>query len=135
MTNKFPRKYTQYSNLVGRIMLGSLFVFSGLNKVKGIESTQTYMLENGVPLLLLPLVVALEIGGGVAVIVGWQTRLFALAFAGFLILTAFIFHFRIVEPFEMVNFMKDIALSGAFLIFFAHGPGKLSLDQRRPIEG
>ncbi len=125
----------KYANLLGRILLGSLFLYSGLQKLAGIDSTQAYMLAHGVPVMLLPLVVALEIGGAAAIILGWQTRLFSLAFFIFLMLTAFIFHLDFAQQFETMLFMKDLALAGGFLMFFAHGPGEVSLDMRAPIEG
>lgn len=125
----------KYLDPIGRVLIGALFVVSGLQKLAGITATQAYMLEFGVPVILLPLVVALEIGGAAAIVVGWRTRLFALAFAGFLFLTAIIFHSDLASSVERILFLKDLALAGGFLLIFVHGPGKLSLDMRRPIEG
>ncbi|MBW6493246.1 MAG: DoxX family protein [Burkholderiaceae bacterium] len=110
-------------------------MISGAQKLAGIDATQAYMLSKGVPIMLLPLVVALEIGGAAALMLGWKTRLFALAFAGFLFLTAVIFHSDFEAPMERILFLKDLALAGGFLLIFAHGPGELSLDMRKPIEG
>ena len=82
----------------------------------------------GVPGMLLPLVIAVEIGGAIAVIVGWQTRWAALALAGFCILSAFLFHFNFDEKMQMILFMKNIAITGAFLLLFVHGPGQWALN-------
>lgn len=125
----------KYLDPIGRVLIGALFLVAGVQKLLGVEATQAYMLSKGVPIMLLPLVVALEIGGAAAIILGWKTKLFALAFAGFLFLTAFIFHSDFADPVARIMFFKDLALAGAFLAIFSHSPGELSLDIRKPIEG
>ncbi len=125
----------KYADVLGRVLIGLLFLISGVEKLAGIDGTQAYMLSKGVPVMLLPLVLALEVGGAAAIILGWKTRLFALAFAGFLLLTAIIFHSDFDISMERILFLKDLALAGGFLLIFVHGPGELSLDMRRPIEG
>lgn len=125
----------KYADVSGRVLIGLLFLISGVEKIAGIDGTQAYMLSKGVPVMLLPLVLALEVGGAAAIILGWKTRLFALAFAGFLLLTAIIFHSDFDISMERILFLKDLALAGGFLLIFVHGPGELSLDMRRPIEG
>ena len=124
-----------YSDALGRVLIGSLFFISGVEKLAGIDGTQAYMLHFGVPVMLLPLVVALEIGGAAAIVMGWHTRIFAVLFCGFLFLTAVIFHGNLADPVERILFFKDLALAGGFMMIYAHGPGILSLDLRRPIEG
>lgn len=125
----------KYLDPIGRVLIGLLFVVAGVQKLTGVEATQAYMMSKGVPIMLLPLVVALEIGGAAAIMLGWKTRLFALAFAGFLLLTAIIFHSDFANPMERILFFKDLALAGGFMLIFAHGPGEFSLDMRDPIEG
>ena len=125
----------KYADVFGRVLIGLLFLIAGGQKLAGVDETQAYMLSKGVPVMLLPLVVALEVGGAAAIILGWKTRLFALAFAGFLFLTAIIFHSDFASSIERILFFKDVALAGGFLLIFVHGPGELSLDMRRPIEG
>jgi len=83
-----------------------------------------------VPGMLLPLVILLEIAGAVAIIVGWQTRLWALALAGFTLLSAAIFHSNLGDHMQMILFMKNIAIAGGFLLVFAHGAGEISMDAR-----
>ena len=84
----------------------------------------------GAPSFLLPFVILLEVIGGVAIVVGWQTRWIALALAGFCILSALIFHSNFTDQNEMANFMKNIAIAGGFLLLFVNGPGDWSLDKR-----
>ncbi len=64
----------KYTNLAGRILLAHIFLLAGINKITGYSGTQGYMEAMGVPGMLLPLVIILEIGGAVALIVGCQTR-------------------------------------------------------------
>lgn len=85
----------------------------------------------GVPGMLLPLVILLEVGGGLALILGWQTRWVALALAGFTVLTALIFHTNFAEQTQMIMFMKNIAMTGGLLYVATFGAGAWSLDARR----
>jgi len=117
-------------NLVGRLLLASLFLPAGINKIGGYAGTQGYMEAMGVPGALLPLVILLEIGGGLALIVGFKVRLTSLALAGFCAASAFIFHYQPQEQMQMIMFMKNIALAGSFLVLAAAGAGKFSLDNR-----
>jgi putative oxidoreductase len=85
----------------------------------------------GVPGALLPLVIALEVGGAIAIILGWHTRLFALLLAGFTLLSALVFHRASGDPMQAILFMKNLAIAGGFLLLVARGPGGWSLDARR----
>ena len=85
---------------------------------------------DGVPGALLPLVIALEVLGGLAVIIGWKTRYAALLLSGFSLLSALVFHANFAEQNEMMHFMKNLALSGGFLFLVAHGGGNYALDNR-----
>jgi putative oxidoreductase len=76
----------------GRVLIAIMFVMAGLSKISGYGGTQGYMEAMGVPGVLLPLVILLEVVGGLAIIVGWQTRPVAFALAGFSILSAMLFH-------------------------------------------
>jgi putative oxidoreductase len=120
----------KYTNLVGRILLAHIFLLAGINKITGYSGTQGYMEGMGVPGMLLPLVILLEIGGALALIVGWQTRLAAYALALFSIVAAIIFHSNLSEQIQMILFMKNWALAGGLLVLAANGAGAFSLDQR-----
>jgi putative oxidoreductase len=116
------------STLIGRSMIAMIFIVAGAGKISGYAGTQGYMESVGVPGLLLPLVIALEILGGLAVLLGYQTKIAALLLGGFTFLAAVIFHSDFGQQMQMILFMKNIAISGAFLLLFAHGPGQWALN-------
>ena len=119
------------SLLIGRVLLALIFLLAGINKITGYAGTQAYMEAMGVNAMLLPFVIALEIAGGLAIIIGWQTRWAAYALALFTLLAAFLFHFNLSEQMQMILFMKNIAIVGGFLLLSVAGPGLYSLDARR----
>ena len=121
---------TKYASPVGRFLLAQIFLLAGLNKISGYAGTQGYMESMGVPGALLPLVIVLEVVGGLALILGWQTRLVALALAGFSIISAVIFHSDFSDQMQMVMFMKNFAIAGGLVILFAQGSGSYALDNR-----
>ena len=120
----------KYANLAGRILLAHIFLLAGLNKITGYSGTQTYMEAMGVPGMLLPLVILLEVGGALALIIGWQTRWAAYALALFSIVSALIFHSNLSDQIQMILFMKNWAMAGGLLVLAANGAGAFSLDQR-----
>jgi putative oxidoreductase len=89
------------------------------------------MASAGVPSFMLPLVIALEIGGSIAIILGWHTRVVAFLMAGFTLLTAMLFHTNLGDQVQQLMFMKNLAIAGAFLLLVAHGAGAYSLDARK----
>ncbi len=115
--------------LIGRLLLASIFLPAGIQKISGYAGTQGYMEAMGVPGALLPLVILLEIGGGLALIIGFKVRWAALALGGFCAVSAFIFHYQPEEQMQMIMFMKNIGLAGGFLILAATGAGKFALDK------
>lgn len=117
--------------LAGRILLAAIFVLSGLTKITGYAGTQQYMEAFGVPGALLPLVILAEVGLGLALIVGFQTRLAALGLAGFTLIAGFIFHSNFADQMQFILFMKNLSITGGLLAFAAVGAGALSLDARR----
>jgi putative oxidoreductase len=118
--------------LIARILLAHIFLLSGIGKLGvGYAPTQGYMESVGVPGILLPLVIALELGGGVAVLAGFLTRWAALALAAFCIAGALLFHFDFKDQMQIINFMKNFAMAGGLLMLYVHGAGALSLDARR----
>ncbi|HXF53046.1 MAG TPA: DoxX family protein [Hyphomicrobiaceae bacterium] len=119
------------AGLLGRVMLAAIFVQSGWGKVWGYESTAKYMESRGVPGMLLPLVIVVELVGGLMVAAGWQTRLAAIALAGFTLLAGLLFHFQPADQGQMIHFMKNIAITGGFLVLAMAGAGGWSLDGRR----
>jgi putative oxidoreductase len=119
------------SQLAARIFLGQIFLLAGISKIGAYAGTQGYMEAMGVPGALLPLVILLEIGGGLAIIVGWKTRWAAIALAGFSVVAAAIFHNNFSDQIQMIMFMKNFAMAGGFLLLAVHGAGSYSFDNRR----
>ncbi|MDB6044616.1 MAG: hypothetical protein JWM63_3167 [Gammaproteobacteria bacterium] len=118
-------------DVVARLLLAQLFVLAGLGKLgAGYAGTQAYMQSMGVPGGLLPLVIVLEIGGGLALIAGFLTRWAALALAVYSVVAALIFHHNFGDQNQMILFTSDIAVAGGLLLLYVHGAGIFSLDSR-----
>jgi putative oxidoreductase len=115
----------------GRVLIALMFVMSGFGKIADYAGTQGYMEMMGVPGALLPLAIITEIGGGLAIILGWQTRLAALALAGFSLISALIFHADFGDQTQMIMFLKNVSIAGGFLFLVAHGAGTYALDNRK----
>jgi putative oxidoreductase len=118
-------------NLAGRLLLAQIFIIAGFGKIAGYAGTAAYMASKGVPGALLPLVILLELGGGLAIAAGFQTRLVALALAGFSVVSAVIFHFEPGNQGQMINFMKNLSMAGGFLVLAQVGAPWLSIDAMR----
>jgi putative oxidoreductase len=116
-------------SLLGRIGLSLIFLISGWGKIAGYAATQGYMESQGVPGGLLPLVIALELGGGLALLAGFYTRWVALALAGFTIVAALVFHSNLADQMQALMFWKNFAIAGGFLLLAANGAGALSFDE------
>ena len=114
----------------GRVLIAAMFVMSGMGKIFAYQGTQGYMESVGVPGSLLPLVIIVELLGGLAIIVGWQTRLVALALAGFCLISAVLFHNNFGDQTQMIMFLKNVSIAGGFLFLVANGAGAYSLDNR-----
>ncbi len=119
------------TNLIARGLLAQIFLFAGLSKLADYGGTQAWMEAMEVSGDLLPLVIALELAGAAALILGWQTRWAALALAAFSVVSGLLFHADFGDQTQSILFMKNLAMAGGLLLLVAHGPGALSLDQRR----
>lgn len=127
-------------SLVGRILLAALFLPAGLSKISGFSGTVGYIGSVGLPFPELAAAVAIvvEVGGAVALILGYGTRLAALALALFTLVATVIFHGFWAVPAEQamvqqLMFFKNVAVVGGLLALAAFGAGKLSLDARRAV--
>jgi putative oxidoreductase len=114
--------------LLGRFGLALIFILSGWSKIDSYEGTQAYMASAGVPGALLPLAIALELGGGLAVLAGFKARWAALALALFSLASAFLFHADFADQNQFIGFMKNVAIAGGFLVLAAQGAGRFSVD-------
>ena len=119
------------ASLFGRIGLSAIFILSGFAKIGAYAGTQQYMEAAGVPGALLPLVILLELGGGLAVLSGAYTRWVAAALALFSLASALLFHADIADQNQFIHLSKNIAIAGGFLMLVAHGAGAFSIDAWR----
>jgi putative oxidoreductase len=122
---------TAATQLTGRALLSAIFIMAGVSKLGAWAGTQAYMESMGVPGALLPLVVLLEIGGGLAVLLGWQARINACLLAGFSVVSALIFHADFGDQTQSILFMKNLAMAGGLLMLVASGAGAWSIDARQ----
>jgi len=95
------------------------------------SNTTAWMEMLGISGALLPIVISLEIFGGIAILIGWQVRVISLLLAGFCVLTAVVFHSDFADQNQMTQFMKNITIAGGFVFLIAHGAGNFSLDNRK----
>ena len=114
--------------LIGRIFLSALFLFNGIAKIFYYEGTIEYMENFGVPGYLITPAIIIEILFPILLIIGYKTRLSAIVLASFTILLAVIFHTDFSNQMQLTQFLKNLAISGGFIIVFTYGPGKFSLD-------
>jgi len=114
--------------LIGRLLLATLFLLEGWSKLRGYGPAAAYMERYSVPALLLPLVILVELGGGLLLAAGWLTRWAAPALALFSIAAALIFHLNFADRNQVLHFEKDLAIAGGLLALFAFGPGRYALD-------
>jgi putative oxidoreductase len=119
-----------YLKAAGRVLLTLIFLWSVIGKIFSYDGVQGYMAKFGVPGELLPLVILVELGGGLAILAGWNTRWAALALAGFCVVSAVLFHNEFGDKNQLIHFLKNLGLAGGFLILAAAGPGALSVDKR-----
>ena len=119
--------------LVGRILLSIIFILAGFGKFTGLGGTAGYFGSMGLPMpMVTAVVVALvELVGGLAILVGLFTRPASYLLAAFCLATAFVAHFDFSDQMQMINFQKNLAMAGGFLVLAAFGPGALSVDARR----
>jgi putative oxidoreductase len=123
--------------LLGRVLLGALFIWSGWGKIGGFEGTAGYIASKGLPMatVLAAIALAVELGAGIALLVGWKTRWAALVLVAFLLVITPIFHAFWGLPadqasMQMINFAKNASILGGLLMVFAFGPGRYSVDRR-----
>ena len=116
--------------LIGRIFLSVLFLIEGMNKIFNYESTIEYMENFNVPEYLAIPAIIVEILFPLLLIVGYQTKISALVLAMFTLATALIFHTDFTNQMQLTSFLKNFAIAGGFLIIFARGAGKYSIDQQ-----
>lgn len=130
----------QYGPLLGRLLLSNLFIVSGFKKLTGFKLAAAHMaakmpsLDPDLIKLLLVLTIAIELGGGLMVLLGWQARWAAAVFFLWMIPVTYIFHaYWGLPPDQMqvqfIQFQKNMAIMGGLLLVIAYGPGVYSLGR------
>jgi putative oxidoreductase len=123
---------TRYLPFVGRLLIGLPFAMGGLAKLAAYGPTTAMITAAGLPVppLAFATAVALELGGGLLLVAGYQARLVATALAVFCFVTAFTFHSNFADQNQMINFLKNVMMAGGLLQIVAFGAGAISLDNR-----
>jgi putative oxidoreductase len=126
----------RFGPLMGRCMLGLIFIIAGAGKITGYAGTAGYMASHGLPMvaLLLPLTILLELGGGIMMVLGLRVRWAAFSLFLFLIPTTLIFHNFWAAPADqmqnqMIHFLKNIAMMGGMLYVTVFGSGPFSASE------
>lgn len=116
----------------GRFLIAVIFLLSGVGKIFAPEATQGYIAAAGLPLPVVGYAIALlaEVGGGLLLLLGYQTRYAALGLAIFTVAAAIGFHHNFADQNQMIHFLKNLAITGGLLQIYAFGPGGFSLDAR-----
>lgn len=119
--------------LIGRILLGLIFVLSGMLKLLHLSGTAAMIGETGFPLSFPSAVIAgiIEFGGGILLMIGFEARMVAFILFLYLIPVTLLFHVIPGGQVNQVNTMKNLAIMGGLLIVAAMGPGGLSVDNAR----
>jgi len=134
MVNAIDAKASSYHDIalvVGRVLIGALFLIAAYNKSKGYDGSIAYFSRLGMPAasVMVPVTILFEVVAGLLLIVGYQTRIVALALAVFVLAAALMAHTNFGDGNN--HFLKNVAIAGGCLAFFCSGPAAYSMDARR----
>jgi putative oxidoreductase len=118
------------ASLASRLLLALIFIVAGWGKLQDPAGTAGYMSTVGLPAFLVWPTILLELGGGILILIGFQTRIVALLLAGFCVLSGALFHNNFADQMQAINFLKNLAIAGGFLSLVVNGAGGWSLDGR-----
>ena len=118
--------------LIGRILIAYLFIPAGIGKLMGFAGTVGYINSVGLPLPEVAAVIAIvvELGLGIALLLGFKTRWTAIAMAIFTVATGLFFHKFWIDATQNTQFFKNLAIAGGMLAFAAFGAGRFSIDKK-----
>lgn len=121
-----------YGALIGRVLLSLIFIVSGFQKLGSYAGTLQEIQSVGMPLPVIAygMAVVIEVIGGVAILVGCQTRWVALVMCIYTLAAAYYFHAHFDDQNQTIHFMKNLSIAGGFLVLFASGAGPISIDAR-----
>jgi putative oxidoreductase len=116
------------ASLVGRVLLATIFVVSGISKIADPTSTIKLLAGVGMPLpeVAYGITVLLEVVGGLFLMFGYRVRVPALALALFSVIAGFMFHGQVGDQNQFAHLLKNISMAGGLLHIAAFGPGALS---------
>jgi putative oxidoreductase len=124
---------TRYLPFVGRLFIGLPFMGSGLSKVANYAGTIALIKSSTLPLppdLAYVGAIGVEVGCGLLMILGYQTRMVAAIFCLFCLATAVFFHLHFNDPNQIFHFIKNLIMIGGILQLVTYGAGALSIDNR-----
>jgi putative oxidoreductase len=126
-------RYTNAVAFAGRCLMAVMFLMSGFGKVVAPAATIAWITSTSLPMpqLAYAASIGIELGGGLLLILGWQTRILGVILSLFAIATAFIFHRNVADQNQLFHFLKNIAVMGGLFQLTAFGAGSISLDARR----
>ena len=119
-----------YLSLIGRVLLGLIFLVSGINKIADPQGTQQYMTSMGMTWMTTLFylgAVTVELAGSLSLLLGYRARAGAGLLFLFLIPTTVIFHTH-ADPNQMIHFLKNLSIMGGLLYVASYGAGRLSMD-------
>lgn len=133
--DRFSQQYASHLMLIGRIMLGAIFFLSGIHKIANPEATQQYMASMGMPATGIFLIgaIAVELGAGLSVLLGFWTHIGTAILFLFMIPTTLIFHTDFSSQTQVIMFMKNIAMMGGLIYLYIFGPGRFSVDSHQRV--
>lgn len=119
--------------LIGRILLSIMFILAGFGKLTNIAGTAGYFANYNLPMPTATAVIIglIELVGGLAILIGFQTRIAAWVLAIFSVAAALVAHMNWADVMQLINFQKNLAIAGGFLVLASFGPGAYSVDARR----
>lgn len=119
--------------LLGRVLISTIFLLSGASKLAAPAAMIGYIQSVGLPLpqAALAIAIVVEVAGGLALVLGYRTRLVAAVLAVFSVATALAFHANLADQNQFIHFFKNIAMAGGLLQVVVYGAGRFSLDARR----
>ena len=117
-----------FATLIGRILLATIFIWSGWGKIADIGGTAAYIGSAGIPGDFAWPAAFFELFGGLFILIGYQTRIVAAVFAGFCVITAFLFHTNFADAMQQINFFKNLAMAGGFLVLASDPANPYSVD-------
>jgi putative oxidoreductase len=121
----------EFTMLIARVIMGTPFIWTGYSKLIAAAGTQAYFAKLGlpVPALAWGVAVAVELLGGLAILLGFQTRVAGIILAAWCIATALVAHSNFSDPNMVINFMKNVIMTGGFLYVAVFGAGAYTIAQ------